>query len=302
MSSLVNQKIKDTYDGLIKTSDEQPIDGTLKNLQDGNGGVLPIQVSTGGVNFTGTVTGLPAATQGLESGTGTNSMQSGASLTTTPADASGDNSIAIGEGAEASAEGGVAIGESTTADGTDCVAIGRGANSNSESIAIGDGSTNASTRSVAIGRSATAAGNSVSIGNFAQGLGNTNIQIACASVGGMTNNASSAVMIVPGSTGGSTNGFADGAIVIGAGPQTERATANAENGIAIGNGAITDGNNAVALGHNITASTDDTVTIKLLQIANYASMNYADDAAAATGGIPLGGVYHTSGALKIRIA
>jgi len=28
---------------------------------------------------------------------------------------------------------------------------------------------------------------------------------------------------------------------------------------------------------------------------------YADDAAAATGGIPLGGVYHTSGALKIRI-
>ena len=31
-------------------------------------------------------------------------------------------------------------------------------------------------------------------------------------------------------------------------------------------------------------------------------MNYADDTAAAAGGIPLGGVYHTSGALKIRIA
>jgi len=35
---------------------------------------------------------------------------------------------------------------------------------------------------------------------------------------------------------------------------------------------------------------------------DYATLNYADDAAAATGGIPLGGVYHTAGALKIRIA
>ena len=31
------------------------------------------------------------------------------------------------------------------------------------------------------------------------------------------------------------------------------------------------------------------------------SFNYADDAAAATGNVPLGGVYHTSGALKIRL-
>ena len=52
----------------------------------------------------------------------------------------------------------------------------------------------------------------------------------------------------------------------------------------------------------MTASTPDTLTVKLLQIANYTTMNFADDAAAATGGIPLGGVYHTSGALKIRIA
>jgi hypothetical protein len=31
------------------------------------------------------------------------------------------------------------------------------------------------------------------------------------------------------------------------------------------------------------------------------SFNYADDAAAATGNVPLGGVYHTSGSLKIRL-
>ena len=36
--------------------------------------------------------------------------------------------------------------------------------------------------------------------------------------------------------------------------------------------------------------------------ANYANINFADDTAAATGGVPLGGVYHTSGSLKIRVA
>ena len=62
MGDLTNKQIDQTYDGLIKTSDEQPINGTLKNLQDGVGNDLPMQVSTTGVNFTGTVTGIPAST------------------------------------------------------------------------------------------------------------------------------------------------------------------------------------------------------------------------------------------------
>ena len=59
---------------------------------------------------------------------------------------------------------------------------------------------------------------------------------------------------------------------------------------------------AVALGAGVTASTADTVSIKKLQMLDYATLDYADDTAAAAAGIPLGGVYHTSGALKIRIA
>ncbi len=42
-------------------------------------------------------------------------------------------------------------------------------------------------------------------------------------------------------------------------------------------------------------------TTKNLQITNYAGLNYADDTAAAAGGVPLGGLYHTSGTAKIRI-
>lgn len=30
--------------------------------------------------------------------------------------------------------------------------------------------------------------------------------------------------------------------------------------------------------------------------------NFADDVAAATGGIPIGGLYHTNGAVKIRLS
>ncbi len=57
MGDLTGKRIDQTFDGLIKTNDEQPIDGTLKGLQDGVGNNLPVEVSTSGVNFTGTVTG-----------------------------------------------------------------------------------------------------------------------------------------------------------------------------------------------------------------------------------------------------
>jgi len=60
MSSLENLQINDTFPGLIKTNNEAAVDGTLRTLQDGAGNNLPIEVSTSGVNFTGTVTGLPA--------------------------------------------------------------------------------------------------------------------------------------------------------------------------------------------------------------------------------------------------
>jgi trimeric autotransporter adhesin len=79
------------------------------------------------------------------------------------------------------------------------------------------------------------------------------------------------------------------------------AIANSANSMAIGLNTITNATGAVALGADITAATVDTVTIKKLQMLDYATLDYVDDAAAATGGIPLGGVYHTSGALKIRI-
>ena len=66
MGNLTGKRIDLTFDGLIKTNDEQPIDGTLKTLQDGVGNNLPIQVSTTTVNFTGIVTGDNNTTYSLD--------------------------------------------------------------------------------------------------------------------------------------------------------------------------------------------------------------------------------------------
>lgn len=55
MSTLTGTKPKDTYQGLIKTSDNQQVSGE-KQLSDGNGNLLPITVSSNSVALTGTVT------------------------------------------------------------------------------------------------------------------------------------------------------------------------------------------------------------------------------------------------------
>ena len=245
MSTLTNTKIKDTYPGLIKTADNLGITATPKDLQDGLGNAINMQVLEGQINFpsgtvdfTGsTVNGLPAPEPaGLTAGTGTDSMKSADSLTTTPANASGTNSVAIGSNARATGSlGATAVGDGANASGQFGTAIGR------NTIASASGS--------------------LALGNDAQatGFGN-NISLGYSS---RSTNASTVAI------GDFTNASASG---------------------------------AVALGNAVSASTVDTVTIKKLQMLDYATLNYADDAAAATGGIPLGGVYHTAGALKIRIA
>ena len=67
MASLINTKIKDTYEGLIKTLDNLALSGTAKAITDGAGNPTNITMSTtstnfpsGTVDFTGaTVSGLP---------------------------------------------------------------------------------------------------------------------------------------------------------------------------------------------------------------------------------------------------
>ena len=74
------------------------------------------------------------------------------------------------------------------------------------------------------------------------------------------------------------------------------------SGTFVGSGnTITHDRSVILGGSGLSSNTDDEVQVPNLTIANYASLNYADDAAAAAAGLPLGAVYHTSGTLKVRI-
>lgn len=69
MGNLQNKLISQTYDALIQTGTDAPVDGTLRPLQDGSGQTLPVEISTGAVNFTGTVTGIDTGVQSVVAGT-----------------------------------------------------------------------------------------------------------------------------------------------------------------------------------------------------------------------------------------
>jgi hypothetical protein len=69
MGNLQNKLISQTYDALIQTGTDEPVDGTLRPLQDGSGQTLPVEISTTAVNFTGTVTGIDTGVQSVVAGT-----------------------------------------------------------------------------------------------------------------------------------------------------------------------------------------------------------------------------------------
>jgi hypothetical protein len=128
MATLTGNAINTSYQGLIKFNDNGAVDPTvLKQLTDGTGGSLPIQVSQietkfqSLVDFTGaTVTGLPAA-GGLELGTGALSLQNGIGGVS---NASGVNSVAIGNATAASQESSIALGDRSSATGYGSFAAG----------------------------------------------------------------------------------------------------------------------------------------------------------------------------------
>ena len=51
-----------------------------------------------------------------------------------------------------------------------------------------------------------------------------------------------------------------------------------------------------------TGNTDNVVVVPGMVYPDYTNMDYADDTAAAAGGVVLGEVYHNAGAVRIRIA
>lgn len=76
-----------------------------------------------------------------------------------------------------------------------------------------------------------------------------------------------------------------------------------------GNGGVIGGNgnsqlhsgSVVIGGASLSTSQDNEVVVPKLRFPNYASLNFANDGDAATGGVLLGEVYHHNGDVKIRV-
>lgn len=249
MAALTGNSIDSSYQGLLKTTDNGAVGGASKAITDGLGNATNIEIGnavtkfpSGTVDFTGsTVQGLPSGSAGLESGTGTDSMQSAASLTTLAANASGNKTIALGNDATASSEGNVAIGEGADAGGDTAfarvnVAIGRNSVANNEKdVAIGDNAQATGSRSIALGDNTTAsAGRAIAIGNSAQCTGFS-------------------AMVV----GNSSVASAEGAIVLGG----FNSSATALNAIAVGKEADATGIEAIAIGYQTQASGEDSISM-----------------------------------------
>lgn len=82
-----------------------------------------MKLTSGGLTFADGTTQTTKALGGLVSGTGTDSMKSSDTLTTNPATASGDRSIAIGNGASATANDGINIGDKFKYDGSNNIQL-----------------------------------------------------------------------------------------------------------------------------------------------------------------------------------
>lgn len=275
MASLTGNAIKDSYLGLLKTTDNAIVGAAEKEITDGAGNTIPITMGTSGVSFTGnadftgaTVTGISAG-GGLESGTGADSMQSAASLTTTPANASGNCSIALGNNARALGGNHIAIGRNACAGGnSSAVAIGNDARScQQDTVAIGLCARADAQRSIAIGRAACTLNSNlgIAIGNYSRTCANIAIQIGSAALN-VNGGAKSLSSIAIGSGNRTAIANGEGAIALGGNdPSSSCMRADGTCAIAIGYIACSLANGAVALGYNVTANKVDTVTVRELE-------------------------------------
>ena len=84
--------------------------------------------------------------------------------------------------------------------------------------------------------------------------------------------------------------------------QENEITTGSHGAIIAGSGNTIDADNVVILGGNgITGDNPNTTYVPQLVMTEYASLDFADDGAAALGGVVLGGLYHNAGALRVRV-
>jgi len=248
---------------------------------------------------------------GLVSGAGADSMKSDDSLTTGGTLARGVDDIVLGDGAnsrtDASFGANIVIGAGASqTSGERNIVMGRNSVvASSTTIVIGDTAVDGgSNLSVIMGSGASTNGSDeqIVIGYGARGEANA----GGISIGRDVDNGGLNAISIGRQADSSNNAIAAGYQAIASGNESAAfgysADATAGSSVALGDRALANLTESVAIGSQVTSLWASGTTVNQIAFKNYANINFADDTAAAAGGVPLGGVYHTSGALKIRIA
>jgi hypothetical protein len=178
--------------------------------------------------------------------------------------------IIVGWSATANGDGACAFGILNTASAESSTAVGVLANCTGvHAVAIGRDVNSTGLRPIAIAPNTTVSReNSCAVGGNAHSVSNGKRQSIC---GGLSNTISSSNddNTILGGNGNTIGGTTSGSTLVGC----------------IGK----------------TATRDDAAFVQNLVVFNYSNLNFADDTAAAAGGVVLGQVYHNAGALRIRI-
>ena len=178
MATLTNTKIKDTYDGLLKTTDNDVIGASEKVITDGLGNATVLSIGTASASFSSDIE-VNTLTIGL--GSGSIATNTAIGLDALLSNTSGSGNVSVGQGSMRSNTtglGNVSIGKDAlrlNTTGNYNVAVGYIALYNNidgaDNVAVGYSSLNANTsgsQNIAIGRQAllanTTGGNNTAIG------------------------------------------------------------------------------------------------------------------------------------------
>lgn len=163
------------------------------------------------------------------------------------------------------------------------------------SIAIGDGATAGVFRAIAIGDTSRASGAATAVGAQSNADGGESVSVGQQS---RADGAKSTAL------GRAAVAASDQSVAVG-----ELSAASGDGAISIGKSASAQVIDSIAIGRNASATIAGTCVIKATHYVfgandtgGTALGNYADDIAAAAGGVPLGGEYHNNGLRRVRIA
>ena len=193
--------------------------------------------------------------------------------------ASGDDSIAMGAAASATTTASIAIGKNAVASGLGAIMIGTGTAAGPGSFNVGNANVSTGERSVALG-----------------GFQNSATGTDCISMGGFGTQARGLRSAAIGGQGNIAQASFSGCFA-GNGHQ-----ANHEASVTIGGATLSTQKVNEVVVPKFRISTTGALVTDVFQIDNYSSLDFTNDTTAAAGGVPLGGVYHNGGAMRIRVA